>query len=66
MNFRQFSLILLFFFLMTFPGCSLIEGVFRLGIWFTILGFLLIITLLVLILRSVSYKPSGRSRISQK
>lgn len=64
MNHRLTSIVLLFFFLAALPGCSLVEGVFRLGIWFTILGFILVIVLLVLIFRTVSYKPENKTEIS--
>jgi len=37
----------------TLPGCQLIEGAFKAGVWVTVVAVALVITIIVLILMSV-------------
>lgn len=56
MPFRLSNLLLLVLFFSTLSGCDLVEGIFKAGIWFTILFLVIIIVLIVLIFNSVGYQ----------
>lgn len=57
MKLRFFNLTAIFFFLVTFTGCNLVEGIFRAGAWVTILGIIIIAALIYALLSSVSLQP---------
>lgn len=63
MNFRFANLILVFSFVFAFSGCNLVEAFFKAGVWFTILGILVVIALLYLIFGMMGKKPEKNSNI---
>lgn len=58
-----FPLFLLLMFI--FPGCELIEGVFRAGIWFALFAIIVIAALIYLIF-SIAYKPKEKAFAREK
>ncbi|MEX1062076.1 MAG: hypothetical protein WEC12_00620 [Balneolaceae bacterium] len=53
MKYRLTSFILLFFILMTLPGCALLEDVFAAGVWVGVIALLIVAGLIFFIVRAV-------------
>ncbi|MEX0607971.1 MAG: hypothetical protein WD016_01515 [Balneolaceae bacterium] len=63
MKYRFINFILLFLFIMTSSGCSMVEGIFRAGAWFTILAILIVFALIYVLLTAVGIKPLNFQRV---
>lgn len=66
MNVRTSIFIMLALLFITLPGCELIEGVFKAGVWVTVIAIALVITILVLIFMSVSKQQVKNSHTGLK
>lgn len=55
-RFPVLQILLITLFSLSLSGCELVEGVFRMGMFLTLLGFLLVVTILILI-----FNFAGRS-----
>ncbi len=55
-RFPVLLILLITLFSLSLSGCELVEGVFRMGMFLTLLGFLLVVTILILI-----FNFAGRS-----
>lgn len=55
-RFPVLLILLITLFSLSLSGCELVEGVFRMGMFLTLLGFLLVVTILILI-----FNIAGRS-----
>lgn len=61
MKIRTFSLTMLALLFTILPGCELIEGAFKAGVWVTVIAIALVITIIVLILMSVGKQQVKKS-----
>lgn len=57
---RAFLPPILIVFAMLFPGCEMIEGIFKAGVWFALFAMALVAALLYLIFAFVGYSEEMR------